>query len=859
MDGDQPTSFRPPRAETEYFLRERRFPGEHQRRQLGEWLWRAIFVSKERQEKLAKWRDGGADHASLCIASDDHSIHQLPWEVMFGRWRTDGDLSYFVRDQRFSIYRSLWTNPGSALRIDFPIKVVLLLSLPIEEYEKNPIDVLGEWKIIKETLKKPIQEGKIDLIVEERPTPDRVLKLLASCGPRTFVHFVGHGERNGHLLVEDEKGASTDLTAKVLVDMLRGSNALGLFLNACETAAGSVRLPDLLYAVQKQVGPGIGLGYQARISDSAAKAFAEGVHGTLLESDDPAREFGELRRIVPQERDAWWQAVLWLRRDSPRFEIARKRLRARPPAQERLDDLPSPEGRDYVYRWDAIRKAGDLIRDPSIRGILLHGIGGMGKTMLASFLARFYSPLFDRVVSAQIAPGSTPTILLSPLLECAAGEIGTLFERLDSARTLLVLDDLHRVLDAEGLAQDTAWDQILKALLRREWSGKVLITSSCVPSILGSKPGDREPTLGTVPVGELSEREIELLLRKHLLADVPLDELWEFTERRTGGCAAALIETCKAVRDLNGWSAVAANPRVATEALEERFLDDYRKRIRDEDLDAVLRLAVVRGPLAPDYYLEVCVERRLRAFLERWRYVCAGRESGLLIATVLRENLVRQGPPDRVAAARRWAAEWLEKEGTRQHKALLHIEAFDLWVDLKESDRAEVLLKALCSFLSQVGLHGRADELVRRFLTEPSLPPARRAPWFAMLGILAQERGRYDEAEAWYKKSLEIKESLGDRSGMGNTYGQLGILAQDRGKHDEAEAWFNKSIEIFQSLGDRSGMGKGYHQLGILAQLRGKYDDAEAWFNKSIEIFQSLGDRSGMGASYYQLGVLAQD
>ena len=50
---------------------------------------------------------------------------------------------------------------------------------------------------------------------------------------------------------------------------------------------------------------------------------------------------------------------------------------------------------------------------------------------------------------------------------------------------------------------------------------------------------------------------------------------------------------------------------------------------------------------------------------------------------------------------------------------------------------------------------------------------------YHQLGITAQDRGRLDEAEDWYRKSLTINEELGDRPGMALTYAQLGLLAED--------------------------------------------------------------------------------
>ena len=92
---------------------------------------------------------------------------------------------------------------------------------------------------------------------------------------------------------------------------------------------------------------------------------------------------------------------------------------------------------------------------------------------------------------------------------------------------------------------------------------------------------------------------------------------------------------------------------------------------------------------------------------------------------------------------------------------------------------------------------------------------------YHQLGMTAQDRGRLDEADDWYRKALTIKEELGDRPGMAITYHQLGITAQDRGRLDEADDWYRKSLTIKEELGNRPGMAITYHQLGITARPAG--------------------------------------
>ena len=129
---------------------------------------------------------------------------------------------------------------------------------------------------------------------------------------------------------------------------------------------------------------------------------------------------------------------------------------------------------------------------------------------------------------------------------------------------------------------------------------------------------------------------------------------------------------------------------------------------------------------------------------------------------------------------------------------------------------------------------------------------------YHQLGITAQARGRLDEAEDWYRRAIRIREELGLRALLATDYHQLGNAAQARGRLDEAEDWYRKSLAIHEELGDRPYMANSYHQLGSTAQARGRPDEAEDWYRKSLAIKEELGNRPGMANTYHQLGNTAQ-
>jgi tetratricopeptide (TPR) repeat protein len=127
------------------------------------------------------------------------------------------------------------------------------------------------------------------------------------------------------------------------------------------------------------------------------------------------------------------------------------------------------------------------------------------------------------------------------------------------------------------------------------------------------------------------------------------------------------------------------------------------------------------------------------------------------------------------------------------------------------------------------------------------------------LGMVAQERRAFAEAERWYLKSLAITEKLGVEHPAASTYHQLGRVAQERRDFAEAERWYLKSLAIVEKRGDEHGAGITYHQLGMVAQERRDLAEAEKWYLKSLAIFEKQADEHGAAATYHQLGILAQE
>ena len=86
--------------------------------------------------------------------------------------------------------------------------------------------------------------------------------------------------------------------------------------------------------------------------------------------------------------------------------------------------------------------------------------------------------------------------------------------------------------------------------------------------------------------------------------------------------------------------------------------------------------------------------------------------------------------------------------------------------------------------------------------------------------MVAQDRGRLDEAADWYARSLAIKEELGDRPGMASSYGQLGLLAEARGSPGQALEWMVRCVALFDDFPHPS-TGPGPRHLARLTRQLG--------------------------------------
>lgn len=219
-------------------------------------------------------------------------VADKPWELAFDPSRRE-----FLATSSVNFVRNVHTAvpAESRARRRGRLRVLVVVSRP---RGREPLDSATETSDLRKAFRPLVSAGRAEIEIVPRPTAAALQRRLAAGGV-DVLHFVGHGhfgeaEREGFLVLEDERGDPRPLGAEALRQVLcrRG---LGLvFLNACESARGGRSdwsrgvAPALVAAGVPAV-----VANQYAVLDSAATLFARELYSELAAGralGDAARE-----------------------------------------------------------------------------------------------------------------------------------------------------------------------------------------------------------------------------------------------------------------------------------------------------------------------------------------------------------------------------------------------------------------------------------------------------------------------------------------------------------------------------------------------------------------------------------------
>ena len=109
------------------------------------------------------------------------------------------------------------------------------------------------------------------------------------------------------------------------------------------------------------------------------------------------------------------------------------------------------------------------------------------------------------------------------------------------------------------------------------------------------------------------------------------------------------------------------------------------------------------------------------------------------------------------------------------------------------------------------------------------------------LGLLAQFRGRFDEAVGHYEEAIDLARKLGHWSGESVTVLNSAVARVRAGRADEAAAICESVLADQRERGDRAGQAKALHVLGLALDALGRHRDAADRFAEALRLWTAVG------------------
>ncbi|MBM4046523.1 MAG: CHAT domain-containing protein, partial [Planctomycetes bacterium] len=384
----------------------------------GEQAFRALFQNGKARDWMTDAKRGhaaGKTPLHLQVSSDDPGILSWPWEAL--KDPETGVLAHQARVERRLNFNLPEPPPLSDQLPKDRIHILLVTARPYEE------DV--QYRSISRPLVELIETEKLPAAVTlvRPPTFDRLREMLRA-KPHFYhiLHFDGHGAYRpdaapggrpdmfqkgpeGRLIFENEDGQEHPVTAQELSDLLREHAVPVVVLNACQSAMLDAEAADPFASVaaallRTGIRSVVAMSYSVTVVGAREflPPFYRGLFATGHVAEAVRRGRQEMRahpqrsRLDPAVKLHDWLVPVAYQQEPVELAFAARKKPApsAPAADERLRPGQEEEkerftfvGRDSVFL--ALERA--MRRKPA--GLLIHGLGGIGKTRLARVFLRW--------------------------------------------------------------------------------------------------------------------------------------------------------------------------------------------------------------------------------------------------------------------------------------------------------------------------------------------------------------------------------------------------------------------------------------------------------------------------------------
>jgi len=805
---------------------------------LGHSIFKALFPDRERQNLVIP-REG--EKVIIVIDSDSQEAHNIPFELMATSTEHPAT-SFLLKNPNVSLIRTVPTVRLRRETLKRPLKVLFILSQPLEIMESQPIDPLREVGKVKEALRNYIARGLVELEVEVKASP-QVLRNRLKRG-YDIIHFSGHGREGGYLLLEDDKEPTKPFFAspEVIAALFEESPLPYLvYIDACESSRGSIYSPSLAYRLYKALKGTTVVGNISTITDRGATESVRAFYSRLF-SGYPSEMVAAARTLSGFSE--WYKTVCFTQPDAKLFEEPESRSR-----EEGIKSFIPAEksSRHYVYRYDLVRKAADKIAEGD--HLFLHGVAGMGKSTLAEYLCEFFEGEFNHVLFIDLLDRGIeePKELIEFLSlhfdfeeeENPTKSLKNFIKSLKGEKLLLVLDNIdYSVQDKRGEIKEE-WKLFVETLLS---APNVFTMFTSRLKILISK---RRGLANTIKIGEFRKPDLLLLLQ------------WLDEKKRL-----FVAQNLKRVSEEIGYYPYGIAYWIEEEVPAEGLKSVLRAKLKEEKEDAVsfygsyfkehpelAALVSLPFPVSKDFLAQAYP--KLYDLISRLALAEEVEWEGKSFFKFYRA-LTLFAPEDFSGSSLEELSEKLfqfKNKGEFDYLNLIHLPLSNEKKLLTFREFTKIYGDKAWFALQTASLEAiREIKNISKSLLEP--------PDYAMalnnLAVLLDDKGEIEEAERLYREALKIYKELSDANKAflpyyAGTLNNLAVLLKNKGEIEEAERLYREALKIYKELSDANkaflpDYAMALNNLANLLSNKREIEEAERLYREALKIRKELSD-----------------
>ena len=127
------------------------------------------------------------------------------------------------------------------------------------------------------------------------------------------------------------------------------------------------------------------------------------------------------------------------------------------------------------------------------------------------------------------------------------------------------------------------------------------------------------------------------------------------------------------------------------------------------------------------------------------------------------------------------------------------------------------------------------------------------------IGVMLKIRGVYQEALEYYQQSLNIRQRLGNKSGLAIAYVNIGNLHVSAKSDNRALEYFKKAEELYRELEEVYGQAAALNNMALIYRRRKELTTALGFFERALDKYKSIEHSMNISRCYTNIGLIYHD